>query len=83
MARVDENTVITQGFIDKLIDKIGKILEKQSTLFERDSKKQELIELLLEKVSLLENSFEELTKSLAQGSYPLKLARSITLSSGS
>lgn len=79
MAREDENknSVVTQGFVDKLIDKIGKILKDQYTLFERDSEKQESIELLLEKVGLIEKNFEELTKSLAKGSYPLKLARSI------
>jgi hypothetical protein len=33
--------------------------------------------LLSEKVGLIESNFEELTKSLAKGSYPVKLARSI------
>ena len=77
MATSDKNTVVTQGFIDKLIDKIGKILKDQHTLVERDEEQAESIELLLEKVSSIENNFEELTKSLAKGSYPLKLARSI------
>ena len=81
MAKVDVNrdkgAVITEGFIDKLLDKIGRILKDQYTLFERDSEKQESIELLLEKVGLIENNFEELSKSLAKGSYPLKLARSV------
>ncbi len=77
MATSDKNTVVTQKFIDKLIDTIAKILKEQHTLIERDEKQEESIELLLEKVSLIENNFEELTKSLAHGSYPLKLARSI------
>jgi hypothetical protein len=77
MATSDKNTVVTQGFVDKLIDKIGKILKEQHALVERDEEQAEEIELLLEKVSLIEQNFEELTKSLAQGSYPLKLARSI------
>ncbi len=77
MATSDKNTVVTQGFVDKLIDKIGKILKKQHTLVERDEEQEESIELLLEKVSSIEKNFEELTKSLAKGSYPLKLARSI------
>lgn len=71
------NTVITQGFIDKLIDKIGKILKEQHALIERDDEQEESIELLLEKVSLIEKNIEELIKSLAKGSYPLKLAKSI------
>lgn len=83
MATSDKNTVVTQGFIDKLIDKIGKILKEQHTLVERDEEQAESIELLLEKVSFIENNFEELTKSLAKGSYPLKLARSIKTESSS
>ncbi len=77
MATSDKNTVVTQGFVDKLIDKIGKILKEQHALVERDEEQEESIELLLEKVSSIENNFDELTKSLAKGSYPLKLARSI------
>ena len=77
MATSDKNTVVTQGFVDKLIDKIGKILKEQHILVERDEEQEESIELLLEKVSSIEKKFEELTKSLAKGSYPLKLARSI------
>jgi hypothetical protein len=77
MATSDKNTVVTQGFIDKLIDKIGKILKEQHALVERDEEQAEEIESLLNKVSSIENDFEELTKSLAKGSYPLKLARSI------
>jgi hypothetical protein len=75
----DENKkkVVTQGFIDKLIDKIGKILKEQHALVERDEEQAEELESLLHKVSSIENDFEELTKSLAKGSYPLKLARSI------
>ena len=73
----NKNVVVTQEFIDKLIDKIGKILKEQHTLVERDEQQEESIELLLEKVSSIENNFEELTKSLAKGSYPLKLARSL------
>ncbi len=72
-----KNTVVTKEFIDKLIDKIGKILKEQHALIDRDEQQEESIELLLEKVSVIEQNFEELTKSLAQGSYPLKLARSI------
>jgi hypothetical protein len=83
MATSDKNTVVTQGFIDKLIDKIGKILKEQHALVERDEEHEESIELLLEKVSSVENNFEELTKSLAKGSYPLKLARSIKVASSS
>ena len=74
---VNKNITVTQEFIDKLIDKIGKILKEQHTLVERDEEQEESIEFLLEKVSSLEKNFEELTKSLAKGSYPLKLARSI------
>lgn len=77
MATSDKNTVVTQGFVDKLIDKIGKILKEQHALVERDEEQAEEIESLLNKVSSIENDFEELTKSLAKGSYPLKLARSI------
>lgn len=73
------NTIITQGFIDKLIDKIGKILKEQHALVERDDEQEESIELLLEKVSLIEKNYEELIKSLAKGSYPLKLAKSIEI----
>jgi hypothetical protein len=73
----NKNTVVTQGFVDKLIDKIGKILKEQHSLVERDEEQEESIEFLLEKVSLIENNFEELTKSLAKGSYPLELARSV------
>jgi hypothetical protein len=83
MATSDKNTVVTQGFVDKLIDKIGKILKEQHTLVERNEEHEESIELLLEKVSSVENNFEELTKSLAKGSYPLKLARSIKVASSS
>lgn len=79
MTQSDKNkkVVVTQEFVDKLIDKISKILKAQYTLFEHDNEKQELIELLSKKVSLIEGNFEELTKSLAKGSYPVKLARSI------
>jgi hypothetical protein len=77
MATRDKNTVVTQGFVDKLIDKISKILKEQHALVERDEEQAEEIESLLNKVSSIENDFEELTKSLAKGSYPLKLARSI------
>ncbi len=73
----NKNVVVTQEFVDKLIDKIGKLLKDQYTLFEHDNEKQELIELLSRKVGLIEGNFEELTKSLAKGSYPVKLARSI------
>ena len=83
MATSDKNTVVTQEFIDKLIDKIGKILKEQHTLVERDEEQEESIELLLEKVSSIEKNFEELTKSLAKGSYPLKLARSIKVTPSS
>ncbi|BAZ43696.1 hypothetical protein NIES4102_06970 [Chondrocystis sp. NIES-4102] len=71
------NTVVTQVFIDKLIDKIGNILKEQHALQESDREQTEVIESLLEKLTSLEYNFEELTKSLALGSYPLKLARSI------
>ncbi len=74
---INKNIVVTQEFIDKLIDKIGKILKEQHALVERDEEHEELIELLLEKVGSIERDFEELTKSLSKGSYPLKLARSI------
>jgi hypothetical protein len=83
MAISDKNTVVTQGFIDKLIDKIGKILKEQHALVERDEEQAEELELLLNKISSIENDFEELTKSLARGSYPLKLARSIKVASSS
>ena len=85
MAQVDKNknVVVTQEFIDKLIDKIGKTLKEQHTLVERDEEQEESIELLLEKVSSIENNLEELTKSLAKGSYPLKLARSIQVAPSS
>ncbi len=83
MTTSDKNTVVTQGFVDKLIDKIGKILKEQHALVERDEEQAEEIESLLEKVSSIENNFEELTKSLAKGSYPLKLARSIKVASSS
>ncbi len=83
MATGDKNTVVTQGFVDKLIDKIGKILKEQHALVERDDRQEESIELLLEKISLIEKNFEELTKSLALGSYPLKLARSIKVTESS
>jgi hypothetical protein len=79
MTKVDENNkiAVTQGFIDKLIDKISNILKEQHALKETDEEQAEEIESLLEKLSSLENNFEELIKSLAKGSYPLKLARSI------
>ena len=69
MAKADEtkNAVVTQEFLNKLIDKIGKILKDQYTLFEQDSENQESIELLLEKVGLIEHNFEELNKSFSQG----------------
>lgn len=80
---VNKNITVTQGFIDKLIDKISNILKEQHALSETDQEQAESIELLLEKVSSIENNFEELTKSLAIGSYPLKLARSIKVASSS
>ncbi len=80
---VNKNITVTQEFVDKLIDKIGKILKEQHTLVERDEEQEESIELLLEKVSSIEKNFEELTKSLAKGSYPLKLARSIQVAPSS
>ena len=76
-ADVNKNITVTQGFIDKLIDKISNILKEQHALSETDEEQAEAIESLLDKVSSLENNFDELTKSLARGSYPLKLARSI------
>lgn len=78
-SQVDENKkiVVTQAFIDKLIDKIGNILKEQHALKETDEEQAEAIESLLEKLSSIENNFDELTKSLAKGSFPLKLARSI------
>ena len=71
MAKADEtkNAVVTQEFLNKLIDKIGRILKDQYTLFERDSEKQESIEFLLEKVGLIEHNFEELNKSFSQGKH--------------
>ena len=75
--QVNKNINITQGFIDKLIDKISNILKEQHALTETDEEQAEAIESLLNKLSSLENNFDELTKSLAQGSYPVKLARSI------
>ena len=76
-ADVNKNITVTQGFIDKLIDKISNILKEQHALSETDEEQAEAIESLLDKLSSLENNFDELTKSLARGSYPLKLARSI------
>ena len=76
-ADVNKNITVTQGFVDKLIDKISNILKEQHALSETDEEQAEAIESLLDKLSSLENNFEELTKSLARGSYPLKLARSI------
>ena len=75
--QANKNITVTQGFIDKLIDKISNILKEQHALSETDEEQAEAIESLLDKLSSLENNFDELTKSLARGSYPLKLARSI------
>lgn len=77
MGTSDKSAVVTQVFIDKLIDKIGNILKEQHALQESDREQTEVIESLLEKLTTVECNFEELTKSLALGSYPLKLARSI------
>ena len=76
-ADVNKNITVTQGFIDKLINKISNILKEQHALSETDEEQAEAIESLLDKLSSLENNFDELTKSLARGSYPLKLARSV------
>ena len=78
-----KNITVTQGFIDKLLDKISNILKEQYFLKEVDEEQAEEIELLLDKISSIERNFEELTKSLAKGSYPLKLARSIKVSPAS
>ena len=74
---VNKNITVTQRFIDKLLDKISNILKEQHALSETDEEQAEAIELLLDKLSSIENNFDELTKSLARGSYPLKLARSV------
>ena len=74
---VNKNLTVTQAFINKLLDKISNILKEQHALSETDEEQAEAIESLLDKVSSIENNFDELTKSLARGSYPLKLARSI------
>ena len=75
-----KNITVTQGFIDKLLDKISNILKEQYSLKEVDEEQAEEIELLLDKIGSIERDLEELTKSLAKGSYPLKLARSIKVS---
>ena len=76
-ADVNKNITVTQGFVDKLIDKISNILKEQHALSETDEEQAEAIESLLNKLSSLENNFDELTKSLSRGSYPVKLARSV------
>ena len=78
-----KNITVTQGFVDKLLDKISNILQEQYLLKEVDEEQAEEIELLLDKISSIECDPEELTKSLAKGSYPLKLARSIKVSPAS
>ena len=78
-----KNITVTQGFIDKLLDKISGILKEQYLLKEVDEEQAEEIELLLDKIGSIDRNFEELTKSLAKGSYPLKLARSIKVSPSS
>lgn len=85
MAKVDANKKIevTQGFVDKLLDKISGILKEQYLLKEVDEEQAEEIELLLDRIGSIERNLEELTKSLAKGSYPLKLARSIKVSPAS
>ena len=82
-ANSGKNITVTQSFVDKLLDKISNILKEQYALKEVDEEQAGEIELLLDKISSIERDLEELTKSLAKGSYPLKLARSIKVSPAS
>ncbi|MGL5806488.1 MAG: hypothetical protein ACRC11_13795, partial [Xenococcaceae cyanobacterium] len=64
---------------NQIINKISGILEREKILFDRNEAQEELLELVLQKLASIENNFEELTKSLAQGTYPIKLAKAIAI----
>ncbi len=64
---------------NQIITKIRGILEREKILFDRNEAQEELLELVSQKLASIENNFEELTKSLAQGSYPVKLASAIAI----
>jgi outer membrane murein-binding lipoprotein Lpp len=64
---------------NQIINKISGILEREKILFEQNESQEELLELVSQKLASIENNFEELTKSLAQGSYPVKLANTIAI----
>jgi predicted nuclease with TOPRIM domain len=64
---------------NQIINKISGILEREKILFEQNESQEELLELVTQKLESIENNFEELTKSLAQGSYPIKLAKAIAI----